>query len=107
MNNPLEILRALDKNLDHKVSLVLFGKAAIALGFQHPPEGSDQTIGFLIEADNITPEELEAAFKTARVPDENEILDLFQRAQPLVLEIAEKLVGGKGVDCRPRRPFSP
>lgn len=61
-----------------------------------------EDIGFLIKADNITPEELEAAFKTARVPDENEILDLFQRAQPLVLEIAEKLVGGEGVDCRTR-----
>ena len=189
MNNPLEILRALDKNLDHKISLVLFGKAAIALGFQHPPEGSDQTmdvdsiltnglpdgisndmafweslettnqdlapsglyrthlfeeeqvilspdwlaktvpielglpnirvlrpsaldlvltkmmrgdpqdledIGFLIKSDNITPEELEVAFKTARVPDENEILDLFQRAQPEVLDIAKKPAGREG-----------
>jgi hypothetical protein len=55
-----------------------------------------EDIGFLVKADHITPEELEAAFKTARVPDEHEILDLFQRAQPLVLEIAEKLVGREG-----------
>jgi hypothetical protein len=55
-----------------------------------------EEIGFLIESDNITPEELAAAFKTARVPDENEILDLFQRVQPLVLKIAEKLAGREG-----------
>ena len=66
-----------------------------------------EEIGFLIESDNITPEELAAAFKTARVPDENEILDLFQRAQPLVLEIAEKLAGGKGLPSRKAPPPAP
>ena len=55
-----------------------------------------EEIGFLIESDHIAPEELEAAFKTARVPVENEILDLFQRAQPLVLKIAEKPAGREG-----------
>jgi len=55
-----------------------------------------EEIGFLIESDHIAPEELEAAFKTARVPVENEILDLFQRAQPLVLEIAKELAGREG-----------
>ena len=50
-------------------------------------------IGFLIESDHIAPDELEAAFKTARVPVENEILNLFRRAQPLVLEIAKELAG--------------
>lgn len=189
MNNPIRILRALDSKLDHKIDLIIFGKAAIVLGFPTAPENygstqdvdailptknletissdekfwdaleganqdlkpdglymthlfqeeqiilspdwSDKTIllelglnyiqisrpstldliltkmmrgdkydleeiGFLIESDNITPEELAAAFKTARVPDENEILDLFQRVQPLVLKIAEKLAGREG-----------
>jgi len=189
MNNPIKILRALDSKLDHKIDLIIFGKAAIVLGFPTAPENygitqdvdgilqtknletitndekfwdalestnqdlkpeglymthlfqeeqiilspnwSDKTIllelglnhiqisrpctldliltkmmrcdksdldeiRFLIESDHITPEELEAAFKTARVPDENEILDLFQRAQPLVLEIAKELAGREG-----------
>lgn len=33
MNNPTRILRTLDRHLDHPVSLVLFGRAAICLGY--------------------------------------------------------------------------
>jgi len=32
MNNPLKILQDLDKNLSHRVNLLIYGRAAIALG---------------------------------------------------------------------------
>jgi hypothetical protein len=32
-NNPLEVILALDHELDHEVSLVLYGRAALGLGF--------------------------------------------------------------------------
>lgn len=34
-NNPTEVLLALDHELDHEVSLVLYGRAALALGFKN------------------------------------------------------------------------
>ncbi|GAA5483676.1 hypothetical protein [Haloferula sargassicola] len=38
-NHPVEVLLTLDQELDHPVSLVLYGRAALALGFEHaPPE---------------------------------------------------------------------
>ncbi len=33
MNNPLLILQTLDRHLDHRVELTLYGRAALALGF--------------------------------------------------------------------------
>lgn len=36
-NNPAEILLALDQQLDHEVSLVLYGRAALGLGFDEAP----------------------------------------------------------------------
>lgn len=35
-NNPAEILLTLDRELDHQVKLVLYGRAAICLGFDNP-----------------------------------------------------------------------
>ena len=32
-DNPTEVLLTLDRELDHEVSLVLFGRAALYLGF--------------------------------------------------------------------------
>jgi len=43
INNPIEILRTLDRHLDHPVQLVIFGRSAIALGYPNPPEGAEQT----------------------------------------------------------------
>jgi hypothetical protein len=43
MSNPLQILRVLDKNLSHKISLVIYGRGAIALGFANPPLETEQT----------------------------------------------------------------
>ena len=36
-NNPAEILLSLDRQLDHEVPLVLYGRAALCLGFDAPP----------------------------------------------------------------------
>ena len=36
-NNPVEILHTLDQQLDHEVKLVLYGRAALSLGFDHAP----------------------------------------------------------------------
>ncbi len=36
-DNPTEVLLALDEELDHEVSLVLYGRAALALGFDSAP----------------------------------------------------------------------
>lgn len=35
-HNPVEILQTLDQELDHEVSLVLYGRACMSLGFDHP-----------------------------------------------------------------------
>jgi hypothetical protein len=37
-NNPAEVLLTLDHELDHEVPLVLYGRAALCLGFDSPPE---------------------------------------------------------------------
>jgi hypothetical protein len=36
-NNPAEVLLTLDRELDHHVSLVLYGRAALCLGFENAP----------------------------------------------------------------------
>jgi hypothetical protein len=48
-------------------------------------------IRFLLERESISPEHLRIAFRSARVPQVPEILELFQKAQPKVLEIAQAL----------------
>ena len=35
-NNPVEIIEVLDSHMDHEVSLVLYGRASLALGFAEP-----------------------------------------------------------------------
>lgn len=45
-------------------------------------------IRFLLSQEPLTPHELQAAFTRARVPDVPEIRELFEAAQPKVLEIA-------------------
>lgn len=42
-NNPVEIIRMLDSHMDHEVSLVLYGRASLALGFAEPRAGSLST----------------------------------------------------------------
>lgn len=42
-DNPTEVLLALDRELDHEVSLVLYGRAALCLGFADAPAGFGST----------------------------------------------------------------
>lgn len=51
MNNPERILSALDSRLDHEVSLVIYGRAAVALGFENPPE----TVAKTLDVDAVVP----------------------------------------------------
>ena len=44
MTNAERILRELDSHLDHEVRLVLYGRAAIALGFEESPEGAKHSL---------------------------------------------------------------
>ena len=41
----------LDKGLDHEVTLVIYGRAAIALGFENPPDAVKHTL----DVDGIIP----------------------------------------------------
>lgn len=43
MDNPSLILGALDKHLDHEVRLVIYGRAAVWLGFDVPPPETART----------------------------------------------------------------
>lgn len=42
-DNPTEVILALDRELDHEVSLVLYGRAALCLGFSDAPAGFGTT----------------------------------------------------------------
>lgn len=43
-NNPAEVLLTLDHELDHEVSLVLYGRAALCLGFDDTPPDFQATL---------------------------------------------------------------
>ncbi len=43
MDNASLILQTLDEHLDHPVRLVLYGRAALQLGFENPPSGVAQS----------------------------------------------------------------
>jgi hypothetical protein len=121
MNNPLEILRTLDRRLSKQTELTLFGRSALALGYPNPPQDYGAThdvdgiipitaeepdldfcltkmargdaqdledIRFLLGQEAIPPRELQAAFARARVPEVEEIRQLFLLAQPKVLRLA-------------------
>ena len=49
-DNPTEVLLTLDRELDHEVSLVLYGRAALFLGFPNPPAdfGTTQDVDGII-----------------------------------------------------------
>ena len=54
MNNPLIILRELDKHLREETELVIFGKSAIVLGFPTAPD----SYGGTMDVDGIIPTEM-------------------------------------------------
>lgn len=57
MNNAERILTTLDRELDHPVELVLFGRAAIALGFDAAPD----EVGRSLDVDVLLPRDWVAA----------------------------------------------
>jgi hypothetical protein len=59
MTNAERILRALDRRLDHTVPLVVYGRAAIALGFENAPEATAKTL----DVDAIIPVSQIARFR--------------------------------------------
>lgn len=182
INNPAEVVLTLDAEMDHEVSLVLYGRGALCLGFENIPpaylttqdvdgiirmtqlddlvndesfwdsvertnkrlepkglyithlfqedqvflrpdweqhilpvlrpptrwlklfrpatidliltkmmRGNDaqdmEDVGFLVRHEGITPEQMEPAFATVRMPDIQELRDAFARALPVVREI--------------------
>ncbi len=60
MINAERILTALDSRLDHDVSLVIYGRAAIAIGFDNPPEAVTSTL----DVDAIIPAPQLARFRS-------------------------------------------
>src|SRR2546428_12175471 len=59
MNNPERIVHSLDPHLDHEVSLVLYGRAAIALGFDGAPDSMKRSL----DIDAIIPVSRAAEFQ--------------------------------------------
>ena len=57
--NAERILRALDSRLNHEVTLVIYGRAAIALGFNSPPEAVTKTL----DVDAVIPVSQVARFR--------------------------------------------
>jgi hypothetical protein len=57
--NAERILLALDSRLNHEVSLVVYGRAAIALGFNSPPEAVTKTL----DVDAVMPVSQAARFR--------------------------------------------
>jgi len=70
----------------------LFRPATVDLILTKMMRGSDPQdmadAGFMIRYDNVTPEELEAAFAAVVIPDLVEFRDAFARAKPVVLGMA-------------------
>lgn len=58
MNNPLEILRTLDRHLPKTAELTLFGRAALALGYCDPPPdyGATHDVDAIIPVSTAEPD---------------------------------------------------
>lgn len=54
-DNPTEVLLALDRELDHEVNLVLYGRAALCLGFSDAPVefGTTQDVDGIIRLSQL------------------------------------------------------
>jgi hypothetical protein len=68
MNNPLFILRTLDRHLDHMVELTLYGRAALALGFpsHEPRHEATQDVDAIIPLTQLDPLRADDQFWSAR-----------------------------------------
>ncbi len=60
MTNPERILLTLDRHMDHEVALIIYGRAALALGFANPPA----TVRSTVDVDALIPMTRVDAFRT-------------------------------------------
>jgi hypothetical protein len=60
VTNAERILQTLDQRLDHEVPLVVYGRAAIALGFEEPPDAVKHTL----DVDGIIPVDQVSIFRS-------------------------------------------
>ena len=82
MDNASIILRALDERLDHPVRLILYGRAALQLGFDGAPAETAQSK----DVDAILPlSDLEAHSNDGRFWDAQEAVNLLLRPQGLYI----------------------
>lgn len=67
-SNPEKLLRALDGFLDHPVTLVLYGRASLTLGFERVPEeiGATKDVDVIVPETDVAPLENDEAFWAAR-----------------------------------------
>ena len=67
-NNPTKLLRTLDEFLDHTVSLVPYGRASLALGFDRVSAeiGSTKDVDVIVREIELAAFEDDEAFWTAR-----------------------------------------
>jgi hypothetical protein len=77
-NNPTEVLLALDHEMDHEVSLVLFGRAALALGFENAP------------SEFATTQDVDAIITLSQLPDLMEDLKFWEAQERTNLKLQPK-----------------
>jgi hypothetical protein len=108
MDNPSLILQTLDKHLDHEVRLVIYGRAALWLGFDGSPSEAARTQDVDVIISTVQEKELEADGRFWDVVEasnaelaarglyithlfsERELRDAFARARPVVLKFARE-----------------
>jgi hypothetical protein len=78
VDNPGTILRTLDGHLDHEVMLVLYGRAAIHLGFEQPPAaaGGSMDVDAIIPMDQLDALSADEGFWEAQEKTNQELSSL-------------------------------
>jgi hypothetical protein len=100
MINAERIVRELDARLDHEVRMVLYGRAALALGFANAPAAANDSLdvdaiipmsareAFQADEQFWTAQQLTEAFQQMQPIQFVELEDAFKRARPLILAMA-------------------
>ncbi|MBE7501610.1 MAG: hypothetical protein HS113_15170 [Verrucomicrobiales bacterium] len=80
--NPERLLLALDENLDHQVQLIIYGRSALWLGFDHPPAVAAATF----DVDAIIPDaQVQALADDARFWDARDAVNRRFKAEGLYI----------------------
>ncbi len=76
-SNPELLALALDAHLDHEVRLVVYGRSAIALGFDNPPVATQETLDIdaIISLDQLGELEQDDQFWDAKDAVNEELKD--------------------------------